>query len=130
MTALLAKYPKIDGIIADYGAALVSSFGAFKTANRKIPPIATEDANGVACAAKERKVPVGTVSSQNWHVRTAVDAAVAKASGGVVPKKLSVTNYQFDDSTKGKIHCIPSLPPDAFLSTHLSMAQLKAVLKK
>src|SRR5215211_2554921 len=50
--SLLARYPKIDGMIGDFGGALVSSFKAFKTAKRELPAIATEDANGVACEAK------------------------------------------------------------------------------
>ena len=29
VTAVLAKYPKIDAITTDFGAALASSFGAF-----------------------------------------------------------------------------------------------------
>jgi ribose transport system substrate-binding protein len=134
VTALLAKYPKIDAIFADYGAALVSSFPAFNTAKRQIPPIGTEDSNGVACTwvklhKKQPNFQIVTVSSQNWHVRTAVDVAVAKASGGKIPAKKSVTNYIFDDSAAGKVHCDPSLPPDAFLSTHLTKPQLRAVLK-
>ncbi|HEX8917682.1 MAG TPA: substrate-binding domain-containing protein, partial [Chloroflexota bacterium] len=45
VTALLAKYPKIDGITTDFGAALADSFGAFSRAGRKIPAVATEDSN-------------------------------------------------------------------------------------
>jgi ribose transport system substrate-binding protein len=71
-----------------------------------------------------------TVSSQNWMVRTAVDFAVAKASGGKVPASDTVKNTMFDDSLNKKVgvHCDPSLPGDAILSTHLSKAKLKAAL--
>lgn len=127
MTALLAKYPKIDAVFIDFG--IVNTFPAFKTANRAIPAIATEDVNGVGCAAKKQKFGLVTVSSQNWHVRAALRWAVAKAAGGTKPGPGVVTNYVFDNSRLGKIHCDPSLPVDAFLSSHLTKAQLKAALK-
>src|ERR1700754_2116810 len=49
VTAALAKYPKIDAITTDFGAALASSFSAFTQAGRAIPDIATEDGNQLAC---------------------------------------------------------------------------------
>ena len=55
VTGLLAKYPQIDAITTDYGNALASSFPAFQQANRKIPPIATEDANLLGCDFKKAK---------------------------------------------------------------------------
>ena len=127
MTALLAKYPKIDAIFIDFG--IVNTFPAFETAKRKIPAIATEDVNGVGCAAKKQGFGLVSVSSQNWHVRSALRWAVAKAAGGSKPGPGVVTNYVFDNSRINKIHCEPSLPVDAFLSTHLTKAQLKAALK-
>lgn len=127
MTALLAKYPKIDAVFIDFG--IVNTFPAFSTAKRKIPAIATEDVNGVGCAAKKQGFGLVTVSSQNWHVRAALRWAVAKAAGGRNPGPSVVTNYVFDNSLTGKVHCDPSLPVDAFLSSHLTKAQLKAALK-
>ena len=82
VTALLAKYPKIDAITTDFGAALASSFGAFKQAGRKIPAVATEDSNQLSCDQKKLGFQLFTVDSQNWMVRAAVDFAVAKATGG------------------------------------------------
>ncbi len=40
MSALLAKYPKIDGIISDYGTDALAATRAFQAANRKLVPIA------------------------------------------------------------------------------------------
>ena len=85
VTAVLAKYPKIDAITTDFGAALASAFSAFSQANRKIPAIATEDSNQLSCDQKKLGFPLFTVDSQNWMVRTAVDFAVAKATGGHDP---------------------------------------------
>jgi ribose transport system substrate-binding protein len=131
VTAVLAKYPKIDAITTDFGAALASAFSAFSQANRKIPAIATEDSNQLSCDQKKLGFPLFTVDSQNWMVRTAVDFAAAKATGGTLPSSTVVPQKAFEDSLTGKpnpVECAPSLPSDAILSSHLSHAQLKAAL--
>jgi ribose transport system substrate-binding protein len=137
VTAALAKYPKIDAITTDFGAALASSFSAFSQAGRKIPAIATEDANQLACEWQKKKdagqgFPLFTVSSQNAMSRLAVDVAVAKASGGVVPSSTVYPQTAFEDSLTGKPHpvtCDTSLPMDAFVSSSLTHAQQIAALK-
>ena len=136
VTALLAKYPKIDGITTDFGAALADSFGAFKRAGRKIPAVATEDSNLLSCDwkslhASDPKFLLETVDSQTWMVRTAIDYAVAKASGGNLQSSTVVPQYEFENQVTGKPHpptCASSLPPTTLLSTHLSAAQAKAAL--
>jgi ribose transport system substrate-binding protein len=136
VTAVLAKYPKIDAITTDFGAALASSFSAFDQAGRKIPAVATEDANVLACDWKKRQkdnpeFKLFTVDSQNWMSRTAVDFAVAKATGGQVPSSPVVPQKAFEDSLSGKpnpVTCDPSLSGDAFLSSHLTKDQIKAAL--
>ena len=138
VTAVLAKHPEIDAITTDFGAALASSFGAFDQANRKIPAVATEDANVLACAWKQRQASdpefkLFTVDSQNWMSRTAVQFAVAKASGGKVPSSPEVPQKAFEDSITGKpnaVTCDPSLSGDAFLSSHLTKDQIRAALAK
>jgi len=127
MIALLAKYPQVDGIIIDFGAA--NTFPAFQQAHRKLPAWASEDVNALGCAAKKQHFGLVSVSSQNWHVRLALDWAAAKATGGKLPSQNHVVNYIFDNSAVGKVHCDPSLPPDAFLSSHLTKAQIKAAMK-
>jgi ribose transport system substrate-binding protein len=136
VTAVLAKYPKIDAFTTDFGAALESSFGAFKQAGRKIPAVATEDANKLSCAWEQLKgsnpgFKLFTVDSQNWMSRTAVDFAVAKATGGKIPSSTVVPQKAFEDSISGSPHpvtCDKSMPGDAFMSSHLTHAQqLKAL---
>ena len=51
--ALLAKYPKIDGIISNYGTDALASARAFQAAGRKLVPITTLDANGLSCLYKK-----------------------------------------------------------------------------
>jgi ribose transport system substrate-binding protein len=140
VTASLAKFPKIDAIAADYGAAMDSALPVFKQAGRKIPPIATEDSNQLACDWKKLKpsnpdFQLYTNSSQNWMVKPAIHDAIAKAAGGTPPTaaELSVKNATAEDSVSGKPkapQCDPSLPGDAILSSSLDEANLKAVFAK
>ncbi|MBV9801938.1 MAG: substrate-binding domain-containing protein [Solirubrobacterales bacterium] len=136
IVSVLAKYPKIDAITTDFGAALASSFPAFAQAGRKIPAVATEDSNLLSCDRQklvktDPQFQLFTVDSQNWMVRTAVDFAVAKASGGQVPASPVVPQKAFENSltsTPHPVECDPSMPSDAFLSSHLSHAAQRAAL--
>lgn len=138
VTAVLAKYPKIDAFTTDYGNALESSFGAFKQANRKIPAVATEDANKLSCTWEAQKTSdpgfkLFTVDSQNWMSRTAVQFAVAKATGGKVPASKEVPQKAFEDSVGGEpnpVTCDKSMPGDSYLSSHLTKTEQKAVLSE
>jgi ribose transport system substrate-binding protein len=132
VTANLAKYPEIDAITTDFGAALASSFPAFEQAGREIPPIATEDSNELSCDQKKDGFPLFTVDSQNWMVRTAVQFAVAKATGGEIPASTEVPQKPFEDSISGNPHgveCNKSLSGEAILSSHLDEKELAASLK-
>jgi len=132
VTANLAKYPEIDAITTDFGAALASAFPAFKQAGREIPPIATEDSNELSCDQKKEGFPLFTVDSQNWMVRTAIDFAVAKATGGEEPASTEVPQKAFENSITGKPHpvmCNEKLSGEAILSSHLSEEELAASLE-
>jgi ribose transport system substrate-binding protein len=137
ITATLAKYPEIDAITTDFGSALASSFPAFAQAGRQIPAIATQDANQLACDWQQQKdagheFPLFTVSAQNAMPRLAVDVAVARASGGVMPQSTVYPQSAFEDSISGMPHpvtCDAQLPMDAFVSSSLSAADQIAALK-
>jgi ribose transport system substrate-binding protein len=132
ITANLAKYPEIDAITTDFGAALASAFPAFKQAGREIPPIATEDSNELSCIQKKEGFPLFTVDSQNWMVRTAVQFAVAEATEGEAPSTNKVPQKAFEDSISGKpnpVMCNEKLSGEAILSSHLSEEELAASLE-
>jgi ribose transport system substrate-binding protein len=132
ISAALAKYPEIDAITTDFGAALASSFSAFEQANREIPAIATEDSNELGCDQKKDGFPLFTVDSQNWMVRTAVQFAVAEATGGTPPKSTVVPQKAFEDSVTGKpnpVQCNEQLTAEAILSAHLPDEQMQEVLE-
>jgi ribose transport system substrate-binding protein len=137
VTAALAKNPQIDAITTDFGAALASSFSAFDQAGRKIPAVATEDSNLLACQWQKRKAAnpdfkLFTVSSQNAMSRLAIDYAVAKATGGKLPSSTMYPQSAFEDSVSGKPNapkCDTTLSMDAFLSSSLTHDQQAAALK-
>jgi ribose transport system substrate-binding protein len=125
LSAAIAKYPKIDVIISDFGPTLVSSLPLFTKGNRKIPALATSDGNSLSCYWKSQQAahpfPMMTVATGNDNVRLAVDYAVAKATGGVIPTGDSFKGKVFEDSTDSTkpVDCQSSLPGDVYLSAEL-----------
>lgn len=136
LSALVAKYPKIDGVIADLASSVGTSFNVFRRAGKPLPAVAGEDSNALGCTWKDEHsknknstFEVGTTSSETWNVRVAIQAAVAHAAGGTPPKVSIVKNYPWDDSLNDKVQCNPQLPEDAFTSAKLTVAQQTAALK-
>jgi ribose transport system substrate-binding protein len=132
ISADLAKFPQIDGWATDFGAAFASSLPAFAQNGRKVGVVAAEDSNAFACASikPDTGFKMMTVTSQNWRSRTAVDWAVALATGGTPPASAVVENVQFEDSlaTPPKVQCDTSMPSDAIMSSHLTLAEQRAAL--
>jgi ribose transport system substrate-binding protein len=153
LTALIAKYPKIDGIIADQDIPIVTS-GAFQRAGRALPKVAGEDGNALGCAwnklhknGKKSTYQFSTNSAEPWNVRLAIRWAIAKAAGGKVDQPLVITdpkgrkhvvakpgqkivqNFVMDDSLKGVVFCTPQLPASASNGTSLTVKQTLRALK-
>jgi ribose transport system substrate-binding protein len=132
ISADLAKFPQIDGWATDFGAAFASSLPAFSQGNRKVGVVAAEDSNAFACASIDptNGFPIMTVTSQNWMSRTAVDFAVALATGGTPPASPVVENVAFEDSlaTPPNVQCDTDMPSDAIMSSHLTKEEQKAAL--
>ena len=73
LTAAIAKNPKIDVIVSDFGPSLVGALPVFEQSGRSIPAIATSDGNVLACFWEDNKADnpdfkLFTVSTQNDHV--------------------------------------------------------------
>src|SRR5579862_4409366 len=115
--ALLAKYPKIDGIISNYGTDALASVRAFQAAGRKLVPITTLDANGLSCLYKKNGLPLSTISSRNWLGRVAARKAIAAAEGlpNGEPNIYKLTF--FEDTLGGKpLQCNPKASQDFYPS--------------
>jgi ribose transport system substrate-binding protein len=130
MGALLAKYPKIDGVISDYGTDALAAMRAFQAANRTPVPIATLDTNGLACLYQklhktDPAFQIATTSGHNWMGRIAARKAIAAAEGlpNQEPSRMALPFYE--DTLHGKTAtCVAGRSPDAYISNQLSTAQL------
>jgi ribose transport system substrate-binding protein len=151
--ALIAKYPKIDGLFADLSVPILTS-GAFPRANRPLPLVGGEDANGFGCTWQKlhEKDPNSTFefttsSAEQWNIRLAIQWAIASAAGGKVDQPLVITdtkggkhvvanpgdkivrNFTMDDSLQKVVFCDPRLPESAGNGTSLTIEQVLGALK-
>jgi ribose transport system substrate-binding protein len=131
MAALLAKYPQIDGAIIDYGASAEGAIRAFQQANRQLVPIATTEANSLACTFEKlkpdnAKFELATFSSRNWLGRVAARKAIAAAAGVKDDEPSIFALSLLEDSTGGKQpKCDTSFPPDTYFSSKLTQTDLQ-----
>jgi ribose transport system substrate-binding protein len=138
LSAAIAKYPKIDVIVSDFGPSLVGALPEFTKSGRKIPALATSDGNVLGCFWKKQHLKnptfkLFTVSTQNDHARLAIDWAVALATGGKKPASTHFPSLVFENSVTGKPHpveCRPDLPGDIYLSAKLPAAVQAKLVKK
>ena len=123
VTAVLAKYPKIDAITTDFGAALASSFAAFKQAGRQIPAIATEDANKLLPWEQMKGNPASSCSPSPRRTGCRAWRSTSRSPrppAGKIPASTVVPQKAFEDSLTGKpnpVTCDKSMPADAFMSS-------------
>ncbi len=137
LSAAIAKYPKIDVIVSDFGPSLVGALPEFTKSGRKIPALATSDGNVLGCfwkknVAKNPTFKLYTVSTQNDHARLAMDWAIALATGGKKPATTHFPSLVFEDSTTGKpnpVKCASKLPGDIYLSAELPAAVQAKLVK-
>jgi ribose transport system substrate-binding protein len=131
MTALLGKYPKIDAVINDSdGFAALGVVRAYQAADKPLVPLASLEANGLACEYlklkdKNPNFQIGTISSRNWIGRIAARKAIAAAQGIPNSEPTRFNLGIFEDSLGGRTPiCDPAAGPDTFNSNQLSAAEL------
>ena len=59
LSADIAKHPKIDVIVSDFGPSLVGALPEFNKSGRKIPALATSDGNVLGCFWKKNPIWIG-----------------------------------------------------------------------
>jgi ribose transport system substrate-binding protein len=130
MSALLAKYPQIDGVISDYGTDALAATRSFEAAGRKLVPIATLDANGLGCLYQKDKssqpgFQLATISSRNWLGRVAARKAIA-AAAGVQDNEPSKYELPIIEDTLGSPAptCQSGQPDDFYNSNNISPADI------
>ncbi|GAB2756807.1 substrate-binding domain-containing protein [Sinomonas soli] len=138
LSAEIAKNPKIDVIVSDFGPSLVGALPVFQKSGRSIPAIATSDGNALGCFWQQNHqanpdFKLMTVATGNDNVRLAVQWAIAKATGGQAPDTTTFAAPKFEDSVTGKpnsVQCDSSLPGDIYLSAQLPKATQASVINK
>ncbi|MCW2954675.1 MAG: hypothetical protein JWQ48_3845 [Conexibacter sp.] len=135
MAGLLTKNPQIDGVIVADGQSAAGAIRAFQAAGRPIPPIATLEANEVACDWRKARdggkaFPLATISARNWLGRYAVRQAVA-AANGTSPGDRSIVELPLYENSEGGMapECRASATPDSFFSNLQSDDQLDTLMK-
>ena len=126
LSADIAKYPKIDVIVSDFGPTLISALPLFTKSGRDIPALATTDGNSLSCFWEDSQATspfkMMTVATGNDNVRLAVQYAVAKATGGELPTEDAFKGPVFEDSVSQQpngVQCDRDLPGDVYLSAEL-----------
>ena len=127
--ALLAKYPKIDGIISNYGTDALASDA--RVPGRRPQARADRDARRQRAllpvqegAQEQPAFQLATISSRNWLGRIAARKAIAAAEG--LPNK-EPSIYQlpfFEDTVSGQEprRAYPSAAPDFYPSNKLTQS--------
>jgi ribose transport system substrate-binding protein len=132
--AILAKYPKIDGVIQDFAGGAEGTLAAFQAAGRPIPPFAVDDdSTSFTCKMLKAGQPMmGTSASVQQETLIALSKAVAKYQGIADPNPATLAPLVSIDSegenpgaTKPK--CDPAYPPGTVASWGLTPAQIKAL---
>ena len=131
----IAKYPEIDGIMAE----TTGPIRAFLAADKPIPAFAGQDLNELSCLwqdhhADNPSFKLATASAHTWLVRLALRKGVA-AANGMNNLEPSLIDLPFsEDSTspdpKLKVKCDKSLPLTAIPSSMLSKEQLRKAISK
>jgi ribose transport system substrate-binding protein len=137
LTAAIAKYDKIDVIVSDFGPSLVGALPEFAKSGRSIPALVTSDGNVLGCFYEDNKAAnadfkLFTVATGNDNVRLAVQHAIARATGGVIPKATAFAAPVFEDSVSespSAVQCRTDLPGDIYLSAEMSADDQAALLK-
>ena len=139
MASMLAKYPKIDAVMSDYGLGSMGALRAFVAAGRKIPLWPGQDANELGCFWADHKADnpdfkLATVSARTWLVRVALHKAVGAVEGisdtepSIIVLPLVEDSASSDPALAPK--CDRALPPDAMLSTMLSKDKMEKLFAK
>jgi ribose transport system substrate-binding protein len=133
--AAIAKYDKIDGIMAE----TTGPIRAFLAAGRPIPAWAGQDLNELSCLWQDNHeanptFKLATASAHTWLVRLALRKGLA-AVNGMDNTEPSLIDLPFsEDSTSSdpalKVKCDKNLPPTAIPSSMVSGEKMKEILSK
>ena len=139
LTAAIAKYPKIDVIVSDFGPSLVGALPEFQKSGRKIPAIATSDGNVLGCFWKKNKAENPDVQAVHG-----LDAERPRAPRDRVGRGARDRRQEAGDACPSRarrsrtrrpaspnpVDCEANLPGDIYLSAEMSAAAQAKLVKK
>jgi ribose transport system substrate-binding protein len=129
-SAILAKYPKIDGVISDFAAGSEGALAAFQAANRKVPPWAVDDdSESFTCKMLKLHVPImGTSAEVQQETLVAVSKAITKYEGVADPLPATLdAEVAFNSKGSDKPSCNSAYPPGTVPSWGLTPSQIKGL---
>lgn len=134
VAGLVARYPKIDAIITDYGVVTLAAIKAFEQAGLPIPAQLTVASNNelncryLADKETDKAWKYLSLDGTTRSVRFAVRAAVADFQGIDNPDTPGVVPFVYIDSEQSMDPiCDPEAPLDADFSSGLPEDTLKAL---
>lgn len=139
MAGLLSQYPKIDAVVADYGAVANGVIRAYQAAGVSLPLLTSTDDNSLSCGYDQLKATnpgyeLATNSSRTWIGRVALRKALA-AFYGKSDSEPSLYNLGLVEDSTGKTAgtkkpgeaCLKDAPTDASPSSLLTSAEFKKI---
>lgn len=137
VAGLIAKYPQIDSIAADYGVTSLAAVKAFESAGLPVPAMAFIATNNeYSCKYMDAKNagnawPQLALSGTTADTRFALRAGLAARNGIENPEPRALVAFPFANSEEAlDPKCDASMPPDADLASSLPVEKLQELFAK
>ncbi|WP_437773393.1 substrate-binding domain-containing protein [Arthrobacter sp. KNU40] len=132
-SALLSKYPKIDGVMIDEASAVQPVIARWQNAHRPLPLVYSNDLNGLMrlydqLAPTDPTFGYGFHSSRTWAASNALEAGLKAYSGESVPGTVTVDIGSYDCATDCKNFYKADMPDDFIPTTKVPADVLKPLL--
>lgn len=130
-SGLTAKYGRIDAVVSDYAATDTGAVQGFLDAGGPMPAFLNiASSQAFVCLAQDNDVRWFGQDGTTGMAAVALRVGLAAHEGHRSPEKLPVPLSVYADTVAGvNPDCDASLPPDADLSSALSVADLQELLK-
>ncbi|GAA1548960.1 substrate-binding domain-containing protein [Nocardioides humi] len=130
-SGLVAKYGRIDAVVSDYAATDTGAVQGFLDAGGPMPAFLNiASSQAFVCLARDNDVRWFGQDGTTGMAAVALRVGLAAHEGHRSPEELPVRLSVYADTVAGiDPVCDTSLPPDADLSSALSVAELQELLK-
>ena len=130
-SSLATKYDRIDAVVSDYAATDTGAVQGFIDAGGPMPAFLNiASSQAFVCLARDNDVPWFGQDGTTGMAAVALRVGLAAHEGHRSPEELPVPLSVYADTVAGmEPVCDPSLPPDADLSSALSVPELQELLE-